>query len=156
VSARLQYFSRLFEHDRWANAETLRLLQEGVAPPKAVRWMAHIIGAEHLWLARLHQEAPHMSVWPDIDLDGCQARLEELDQLWPEYLAKLEEEDLEDGRAYRNSIGEFWTSTVGDILTHVAMHSAYHRGQIASAVRESGGTPAYTDFIHAVRQGFIE
>ena len=97
-----------------------------------------------------------MSVWPDIDLDGCQARLEELDQLWPEYLAKLEEDDLEDGRAYRNTIGEFWTSTVGDILTHVAMHSSYHRGQIASAVRESGGAPAYTDFIHAVRQGFIE
>jgi uncharacterized damage-inducible protein DinB len=156
MSANLQHLTRLLEHDRWANAETLRLLQDGIAPPKAVRWMGHIIGAEHLWLARLHQEAPTMSVWPDIDLDGCQARLEELDQLWPEYLAKLEEDDLEDGRAYRNSIGEFWTSTVGDILTHVAMHSSYHRGQIASAVREGGGTPAYTDFIHAVRQGFIE
>jgi len=156
MSASLHHLTRLFEHDRWANAETLRLLQEGVAPPKAVRWMGHIIGAEHLWLARLNQEAPNMSVWPDIDLYGCQARLEELDHLWPEYLAKLEEDDLDDGRAYRNSIGEFWTSTVGDILTHVAMHSAYHRGQIASAVRESGGTPAYTDFIHAVRQGFIE
>ena len=119
VSAELHHFTRLFEHDRWANAETLRLLQEGVAPPKAVRWMGHIIGAEHLWLARLNQEAPNMSVWPDIDLYGCQARLEELDHLWPEYLAKLEEDDLDDGRAYRNSIGEFWTSTVGDILTHV-------------------------------------
>ena len=119
MSASLHHFTRLFEHDRWANAETLRLLQEGVAPDKAVRWMGHIIGAEHLWLARLNQEAPSMSVWPDIDLYGCQARLEELDHLWPEYLAKLEEDDLDDGRAYRNSIGEFWTSTVGDILTHV-------------------------------------
>jgi len=36
------------------------------------------------------------------------------------------------------------------------MHSTYHRGQIASAVREAGGAPAYTDYIHAVRQGLIE
>ena len=156
MSAELRHFMRLFEHDRWANAETLRRLGAGPAPPRAVRWMGHIIGAEHLWLARLRQEAPNMSVWPEIDLYGCEARLDELDRLWPEYLSELEADDLDDGRAYRNTIGEFWTSTVGDILTHVAMHSSYHRGQIAAAVRESGGTPAYTDFIHAVRQGLIE
>jgi len=156
MGADLRHFSRLLEYDRWANALALRVLMEGTAPPRAVRWMGHIIGAEHLWLARLRQEPPNMSVWPEIDLYGCEARLAELDQLWPEFLANLEEEDLEDGRAYRNSVGEFWTSTVGDILTHVVMHSTHHRGQIASAVREAGGAPAYTDYIHAVRQGLIE
>jgi uncharacterized damage-inducible protein DinB len=35
------------------------------------------------------------------------------------------------------------------------MHSAYHRGQIASHMREQGQAPAYTDFIHAVRQGHV-
>jgi len=44
---------------------------------------------------------------------------------------------------------------VGDVLTHVVTHSGYHRGQIASAIRSDGGTPAYTDFIHAARQGLI-
>ena len=156
MTADIRYFSRLLEHDRWANAETLRSLMTGEPPLRAVWWMGHILGAEHLWLARLRQEAPTMSVWPEIDLYGCEARLEELDGLWPEYLSELEEEDLDDGRAYRNSQGEFWTSTVGDILTHVTIHSAYHRGQIAAAVRESGGVPALTDFIHAVRQGLIE
>ncbi len=43
-----------------------------------------------------------------------------------------------------------------DILTHVVLHSAYHRGQIASQVRSGGEQPAYTDFIHAARQGLIE
>ena len=42
-----------------------------------------------------------------------------------------------------------------DILTHVTMHSAYHRGQIAADVRVAGFTPAYTDFIHAVRTGSL-
>jgi uncharacterized damage-inducible protein DinB len=45
---------------------------------------------------------------------------------------------------------------VEEILTHVVIHSAYHRGQIASDVRAAGGVPAYTDYIHAVRQGLIE
>jgi uncharacterized damage-inducible protein DinB len=36
------------------------------------------------------------------------------------------------------------------------MHSAYHRGQIASLMRAGGSAPAYTDFIHAVRRGLIE
>jgi len=45
---------------------------------------------------------------------------------------------------------------VQDILTHVLLHSAYHRGQIASQVRSSGEQPPYTDFIHAARQSLIE
>jgi uncharacterized damage-inducible protein DinB len=40
---------------------------------------------------------------------------------------------------------------VDDIATHVVFHSHYHRGQIASLVRAAGHTPAYTDFIHAIR-----
>ena len=42
-----------------------------------------------------------------------------------------------------------------DVLLHVVMHSVYHRGQAAADVRANGGTPAYTDFIHAVRTGRI-
>jgi len=38
----------------------------------------------------------------------------------------------------------------------VVMHSAYHRGQIASSLRAAGLAPAYTDFIHGIRQGFVE
>jgi uncharacterized damage-inducible protein DinB len=156
VSLELRHYARLLEHDCWANAETLRALRGSARAPGAVRWMGHIIGAEYLWLARLRQEPPTLSVWPELDLDNCAGRLAELEKRWPEYLQELLEEDLEDGRAYRNSLGEFWTSTVGDILTHVVMHSTYHRGQIAATVRQAGGTPPYTDFIHAVRQGLIE
>jgi len=38
---------------------------------------------------------------------------------------------------------------------HVIMHSAYHRGQIATDMRAAGLTPAYTDFIHSIRRGFV-
>ena len=63
---------------------------------------------------------------------------------------------LDDKVEYRNSKGESWSSSVEDILAHVLLHSAYHRGQIALQMRSSGIAPAYTDFIHAVRQGLVE
>lgn len=57
---------------------------------------------------------------------------------------------------YSNTKGQQWTSSVGDVLTHVVMHAAYHRAQIAAELRRAGHTPAYTDFVHATRQGFVK
>jgi uncharacterized damage-inducible protein DinB len=152
----IAYYARLLRYDAWANAESLASLGRREPPGKALRWMGHIVGASALWLARLRQEAPPMPVWPELDLGQCAAGIERLAQDWPRYLDSLAAADLEVPVGYRNSLGEYWTSEVGDILTHVAMHGAYHRAQIAAAVRESGGTPAYTDFIHAVRQRLIQ
>lgn len=148
-------FRRMFEHAAWANTTVLAALQDGPAPDKACAWLAHLVGAERLWLARLQHEPATMPVWPDLDLAACGQEFPALATAWQEYLETLDDEALEDGIGYRNSKGEFWTSTVGDILTHVSHHGAYHRGQIASAVRAEGGEPAYTDFIHAARQGLV-
>ncbi|MGH3118718.1 MAG: DinB family protein [Gaiellales bacterium] len=156
MNPELKYFARLLRYDCWANGEALESLRSGRAPDQVVRWMAHIVGAECLWLARLRQEPPTLPVWPDFDLDDSAVRLPLLAVAWQRHLEALAPEDLDDGVAYRNSKGEFWTSSVRDILDHVLTHSAYHRGQIATAVREAGGEPAYTDFIHAVRQGLVE
>jgi uncharacterized damage-inducible protein DinB len=150
----LAHFVRLFRWGHWANEETLASLRRS-APPRAVRWLAHIAASELLWLARLRNEPPPLPVWPEFDLDDSARRLGESRARWTAYLEGLAPEDLTDGVGYRNSKGEFWTSTVGDILTHVSHHGAYHRGQIASTVRAGGGEPAYTDFIHAARQGLI-
>jgi uncharacterized damage-inducible protein DinB len=75
---------------------------------------------------------------------------------WKTLLSQTSLERLSGKINYTNSKGEPWSNTVQDILTHVLLHSAYHRGQIASQVRAGGEQPAYTDFIHAVRQGLIE
>lgn len=155
MSRELTRFRRELEYDGWANAAVLASLAEP-APGPALRWLAHILASEWLWLSRLRDEPARLPVWPDLSLEQCAAELTALQGEWMRYVTTLSEEDLTDGVAYRNSRGEFWTSTVGDILTHVITHAAYHRGQIASAVRAAGGTPAYTDFIHAVRQGLIE
>jgi uncharacterized damage-inducible protein DinB len=118
--------------------------------------MGHLVGSGELWLGRLRQEPPSLPVWPDLSLEECATGIDRLAASWSLYLAALSPEDLAEGVGYRNSQGEYWTSSVADILTHVTIHGAYHRAQIAAAIRDAGGTPAYTDFIHAARQGLIE
>ena len=58
-------------------------------------------------------------------------------------------------RAVTEIGGERFESTLGDSLQHGVLHGAYHRGQIAADVRAAGGEPAYTDFIHAAREGIV-
>lgn len=150
----MRHLRRLLRYDAWANQETLRSLKQS-APPRSLRWMAHIVGAEYLWMARLRRRNAALPVWPELDVEACGERLNELSRLWPEYLDDARDSFAEEV-PYTNTKGEAWTSTVEEILTHVVIHSAYHRGQIASDVRASGGEPAYTDYIHAVRQGLLE
>ena len=77
-------------------------------------------------------------------------------KIWTEYLKGLSEGALAHEIVYVNSKGERWASTVQDVLMHVVMHSAYHRGQIATNMRDAGHIPAYTDFIHGIRQKLVE
>jgi uncharacterized damage-inducible protein DinB len=151
------HFQRLFAYDEWANREVLALLQGSeVPPPRSVKLLAHIVSAERLWLERLRLQKQTYSVWPDFTMAQCKLEGEELPRLWKTYFSSLKEDGLTRSLTYKNSQGESWTSQKQDILMHVVMHSAYHRGQIAADMRAAGLTPAYTDFIHAVRQEFVE
>jgi uncharacterized damage-inducible protein DinB len=145
-----QGLARLLDYDSWANRETLGSLK-GVRAPQALTIMGHIIGAEWLWQDRIKGHTQTLPVWPDLSLEVCAERLAELKELWRGILST----ELSRAVPYTNSKGQAWSSTVFDILTHVVIHSAYHRGQVAMAVRSSGHEPAYTDFIHSVRQGLI-
>lgn len=151
-----RYYQRLSAHDEWANREVLLLFKQAAdPPPRAVRWLGHILAAEFLWLNRIQNAKQTLAVWPEISLADCEKYLDELSVKWRVFGQDLTEAKLAQEVAYKNTKGEEWRNTVGDILTHVFMHSAYHRGQIATAMREAGGTPAYTDFIHAVRASYV-
>ena len=153
--AMIAYFQRLFAYDEWANREVLTSIQASTSVP-SLKFFAHILSAERLWLERLLGQPQTLPVWPDFTLDQCRLQVAELPGLWKDYLGSLTEDKLALDLTYKNTKGESWTNSRCDILTHVIMHSAYHRGQIAVDMRTAGFTPAYTDFIHGVRQGFVE
>ncbi len=149
-------FERWFAYDAWANREVLTSLRATVTPPaRALERMAHILSAQHVWFDRLKQQAQAFPVWPNFSLEQCEAEAGKLAVLWKDYLMAMPEAGLAAMVTYKNTAGQSWTSRVEDVLMHVIMHSAYHRGQIASDTRAAGFTPASTDFISAIRQGFV-
>jgi uncharacterized damage-inducible protein DinB len=158
-------FLRMFAYDYWANRECLAAMRAaGSVSPDTVGRMAHILSAQKLWLERILKQRQSMPVWPGSTIEDCVALADEMSSAWRSYLmqfttqlgTQLPSGSLNDQVEYRNSKGQAWSSRVEDMLTHVLFHSAYHRGQIALQMRASGMEPAYTDFIHAVRQGFVD
>ncbi len=153
----IAHLTRLFEYDAWANREVLSNLRGLPAPqPRPLKLMAHILASQHLWMSRLEPRHPTLPVWPDLAVEQCEKRVGELQALWKNYLMGKTEADLAQTVDYKNSQGEPWSSRKDDILMHLITHSAYHRGQAAASVRAAGFTPAYTDFIHSIRQGFVK
>ncbi len=149
-------YLRQFAYDHWANRAVLTALQATGADDRSLALLGHILAAELLWLERMKQEPQSSPVWPKATLENSAANVDNMGRLWREYLGTITENDLIETVSYRNTKGELWTSRVADVLTHVILHSAYHRGQIASHMRSIGKTPANTDFIHAMRQGFVQ
>jgi uncharacterized damage-inducible protein DinB len=164
-------FFRMFEYDAWANRECIAAMKFMTKPASSdlVGRMAHILSAEKLWLERILGQPQSTPVWPTSTLDDCSALSEKIAESWRAFLKQFPSAGsnsagsndvrrctLSQNVKYRNSKGEPFSSRIEDILSHVLFHSAYHRGQIASQMRAAGFTPAYTDFIHAVREGFVE
>jgi uncharacterized damage-inducible protein DinB len=153
----LEHIGSLFSYDDWANREVLGSLRALNAPPeRSVKLLAHVVSAERLWLERLLDQKQTLPVWPLFTLAQCKLQVDQFPMLWKNYLTALGEAGLARSLTYKNTKGESFSSQKQDILLHVVMHSAYHRGQIATDMRAAGFTPPYTDFIHAVRQGLVE
>ena len=151
------YMRQQFAYDAWANQEVLASIRaNGRENARPLQLMSHILAAERVWLERLKQVPQSVPVWPEPNLAQCEAEAAELKKLWFDYLDLITAGDISQTISYKNSQGEAWTSAIGDVLSHVVMHSAYHRGQIASHMRASGQTPVNTDFIHAVRNGLVK
>jgi len=148
-------FHRLFSYDDWANREVLNALK--IAPaPRPLELLSHLFSSERLWLERLRRQAQSFPVWPSLSVQECQAQAEELPGQWHQYIDEMGDSGMARTITYKNTVGDVYTSRVDDVLLHVIMHSTYHRGQVAAAMRAAGATPAYTDFIHGVRHGLIE
>jgi len=149
-------FETLFEYDAWANREVLAAMRKaGVPPRRSVELLSHIVAAGKVWLCRIRQVDQKVVVWPSWSLDEVQEELSQVAREWGEFVRTADQDVLSKSFSYVNSKGEAFTSQIGDTLTHVIMHGAYHRGQIASDMRANGIQPASTDFIIAVRQGLL-
>jgi uncharacterized damage-inducible protein DinB len=147
----LKQLRRLLDHADWANAHVVAALERQPVAADVVELFAHVLGAEEVWLSRLEGRQPSLAVWPSLSVPQLAAAAARNAERLRAYADRLTPDDVTREVSYVNSAGQAFRSTIGDILTHVALHGSYHRGQVALRIRRDGGTPAPTDFIAFVR-----
>ncbi|MDQ2767831.1 MAG: DinB family protein [Gemmatimonadota bacterium] len=144
--------SKLLEHLVWADERVLASLRAMTHPDqRALDLYAHVLGTEHVWLARMQERTPREKVWPDLSLERAQALAAETAASLRSFLQSLSTDQLQRKIAYRNSAGVAFESTIEDMLLQVMLHGCYHRGQVALLIRGAGAEPAPTDYIAFVR-----
>jgi uncharacterized damage-inducible protein DinB len=109
----------------------------------------HLAGAEWLYLSRFRGVSPKAN-WNPADFPGPAA----LREKWAPVAADLcafaaarTEEGLRAPLSYLNLKGEPVSFPLGQVILQVTNHSTYHRGQVASQLRQVGATPRSTDLI---------
>ncbi|MCM3783749.1 DinB family protein [Neobacillus mesonae] len=146
----MKTISRMMEHLYWANQRLLScLLESKITPSKEItKLLNHIAVAEQIWLSRLEgKKHSHLELWKETDITSAGALLSQNEQDFRQYVGTLQEKQLDDIINYENLSGVPYSDSIRDILTHVALHGQYHRGQLNRLIREQSAEPTSVDFI---------
>jgi len=160
----LEDFRTLYDYNSWANHRTLEAAA-ALTPEQFTRAMgssfssvrdtlAHIYGAEWIWLERWHGRAPaglpSAADFPDIE--AVRRRFAEIDRNLVDYVASLTQDDLQRVITFKNLAGVPYSQPLAPCLQHVANHSTYHRGQVTTLLRQLGAKAVATDLIAFYRE----
>lgn len=147
-----ELLSRSAEYDYWANLAALDAIRIAGSPDKAASVYGHIIYAQRIWLMRIDGgDTAGIEVFPAINMEEFQRFTDEMHGRWAERLNMMGDVEFDIPITYRTTSGKEFTTVAADILNHVFLHSAYHRGQIALILRNCGAQPPITDFIAFAR-----
>ena len=154
----------LFEYNSWANHCTLdscaaitteQFTRDQSSSFKSIRdTLAHTCDAEWLWLERFHGRShtgmPPATNYPD--LTALRARWEDIERDLNDFVASLSDSDLARVYEFKTTQGVPQTQPAWQMLQHLANHGTYHRGQIATMLRQLGAKAQGTDMIIFYRE----
>ncbi|MFA6457332.1 MAG: DinB family protein [Bacteroidota bacterium] len=159
-----QDFQILFQFNAWANAGTLKAVDSLPEEKLYVDLknsfgsihgtLVHLCGAEDIWLQRMSGADPGVFMKKDMypTYASVKTKWNEVEAGWKKYIGTVTDTELTRTMTFHNLKGEQVTQLVWQSLQHLVNHSTYHRGQITTLVRQSGGTPVGTDLIAYYRQ----
>lgn len=148
------HLQRMLRHMGWADDQIQEALRAstgtGLTPEKAVQLYAHVVAAEHIWLARLEErDTGSVPVFPDWDMDKAADMSRQTVAGYERLLERTER--WEQIIVYKNTAGAEFRTAFADMITHVFLHGSYHRGQINLLLRDAGAEPVNVDYITFVR-----
>ena len=155
----LDAIRELYDYNHWANQRVLSAMTPltddmftrnmGNSFVSLRDTLAHILGAEWIWLERWLGRSPK-ALLSASDFPTLQA----LQRRWPavrldqnQYIQTLVPDRLNDDVSYTNTRGERYSYALWRQMLHVLNHSSYHRGQVTTLLRQMGAEPAGTDLL---------
>lgn len=154
----------LYDYNAWANRRTLdaagALTKEQFVKPMASSFasvrdtLAHICGAEWIWLERFQGRSP--AALPDIaafeDVTSLRENWAELEARLLAFVGKLRQEDLDRVMEYKTLKFGVYRNPLWQSMQHLVNHGTYHRGQVTTLLRQHGAQPILTDLMHFYRE----
>jgi uncharacterized damage-inducible protein DinB len=161
----------LYDYHRWANRRLFDVaagLGEDAAGrevgaqfsfPTIRRMLAHLYGADWIWLSRWKGTSPTTLPGGEI------ATLTELRGKWDvtereqrAFIDALTSAGLGRVVEYRNTEGKPFSTTLWPLLQHVANHATHHRSEIATMITMISGSPPPTDLVlyHLITTGQLK
>jgi len=146
------HFIKLFNYDNFNNQQISRLIIEAGNPEKPIQLMAHLLGAQQVWLPRCRREtATGVVIWPDWKSDVFEQAITNNHEGWISFLETLTPADFDQIINYKDSKGNSHQNKLIDILTHVINHGTHHRAQIGQHLKLTGTDLPVTDYIAYIR-----
>ena len=154
----------LYEFNSWANHRSMsaaeKLTNEQFVKPMGSSFssvrdtLAHIYGAEWVWLERFQGRSP--SGLPNVkDFEN----LTSLRETWMQqesrlltFVRGLTQSDLDRDMEYKTLKFGIYRNPLWQSMQHVVNHGTYHRGQVTTMLRQLGAEPILTDLMHFYRE----
>lgn len=155
----LQQIASLYEYGEWVTDRLLAVAENLTAEQfthqalpsfgSAHLTLAHMLGAEEVWFARLKGESPKSMVAPEAvaDVKAIRERWAMLSAARHAYFAMLDDEQLDEPMHWTNMRGQPFSLPRWQVLLHCANHSTHHRSEVAAILTELGHEPDSTDLL---------
>ena len=154
----------LYDYNAWANRRAMEAVsaltdeqftkQLGSSFSSVRDTLAHIFGAEWIWLERFQGRSP--GALPDASQF---AALPGLRNAWMEHEARLlsfvgdlKQDDLNRVMEYKTLKFGTYSNPLWQSMQHLVNHGTYHRGQVTTMLRQLGAQPILTDLMHFYRE----
>ena len=160
----LNDFRLLYDFNTWANRLTLEACA-ALSPDQFLRGLgssfssvrdtlAHIYGAEWIWHERFLGRVPAGGLpkaedFPDFA--SIRGQLTEMDATLVDYVAALKPEELARTVEFKTMTSGVISAPLAHFLQHLANHGTYHRGQVATMLRQLGTKANGTDLLRFYR-----
>ena len=111
--------------------------------------LGHMLWVEKLWYERWQGHLVTQTFNPAdyLTLEFINQNLKEIHAKQIDLLESFEPATENRRISYINFQGKMWEYSLAQMVQHLMFHSAYHRGQLATMLRQLGKVPPKTDYL---------